>query len=94
MLIGASRYCIPSNDQKANYPPEFSERQDGFHLMTWVHAHLEFTAAFGSECASVAKDGRVHFAHPEEYEIWLREGAPGLFLEELESYVANEPLGA
>jgi hypothetical protein len=94
MLLGASAYCSSSNDRRVRYPPRFAEREDGFHLMTWVQAHLEFTAAYGTERQQVEQGGRIHFAHREEYELWLSEGSPGLFLEELEAYVANEPLGA
>ena len=86
LLLGVSKYSISSESVELTYPASFEDRdRKGFHLMTWVHAHLEFTARFGST-ATEAREGKISFwAHPAEYEEWLEHGAPGVCLEELEA---------
>lgn len=86
LLHGVSKYSVPANAAEIEYPLEFENRDSkGFHLMTWVHAHLEFTAKFGC-LATEGNEGKLfYFAHHAEYEEWLRYGAPGLRLEELEA---------
>lgn len=86
LLLGVSKYSVLANGAEVQYPAEFENRDGkGFHLMTWVHAHLEFTGRFGCLATMGTEGKRVYFAHHAEYEDWLNYGAPGLLPEELEA---------
>lgn len=77
ILLGASELNAAEPSDLA-YPEGYRDSGDGFHLITWVCAHLEFTSEFGLQALDAKRDGRLHFAHPVAYERWLSDGAPGL----------------
>lgn len=86
LLLGISQYSISSESVELTYPASFEARDSkGFHLMTWVHAHLDFTAKYGTTATEAREGKRLFFAHHAEYEEWLDHGAPGVLLEELEA---------
>lgn len=91
MTLGVSRYCRQENDKKLTFPP--IENASALHPVSLAFFHLEFTAKYGTDVLHVEEDGKHWFAYPREYELWLEQGAPGLFLDELEAYVAEEPIG-
>ena len=68
---------------------DYADGEGGFHLITWVCAHLEFTSEFGAEAIEATRDGRFHFAHPTEYQRWLDDGAPGSTLTQVEALAAT-----
>lgn len=86
MLLGVSKYSVPAVSAELAYPAAFENRDSkGFHLMTWVHAHLEFTAKYGATATEAQENEKHFFAYPEAYEEWLSYGAPGVLFEELQA---------
>jgi hypothetical protein len=92
MLLGASKYSRRENDASVKYPESFRRADPQGNVASDAISHLEFTARFGTELASAEEGGRRHFAHPAEFGTWLDHGAPGLFINELEAYIADNPL--
>ena len=92
MKLGISHYCVRANDREVHYPKELERPRPQGNIAEEAFEHLRFTAKYGTDRTSHQENGRSYFAHPEEYEIWLHCGAPGLFLDELEAYVRGERL--
>ena len=90
MTLGVSKYCRPENDKKVSFAPV--NRETALHPASLAYFHLEFTARHGPDALQAEEGGKWEFAYPEEFEVWLGQGAPGLFLEELEAYVAENPI--
>lgn len=54
--------------------------------------HLQFVARLGLNKNEAQEGKRWWFAYPEEFELWLKEGAPGVSVEELLAYINERPL--
>ena len=89
MTLGISKYCRRDNDKRVSFSPANPKE---LHPTSLAFLHLEFTAKYGTDVLEAEEGDRRWFAYPEEFELWLEEGAPGLFLEELEAYVAEHPI--
>lgn len=89
MLLGASEVGGHYDEARIIYPDDYENGEGGFHMITWVCAHLEFTSEFGTDALSATRGGRFHFAHPIEYERWLSDGAPGLSLTQVQAVPAT-----
>ena len=93
MSIGESKYTNPKNNGKSAFPKEFDRPNPEGNVASFAFEHLRYTAKFGDQLESVLDDdGKYHFSYKDEYETWLQFGAPGIFLDELESYLVYEPL--
>ena len=90
MTLGVSKYCRPENDRRVFFPPTADASE--LHPAALAFFHLEFTAQYGSDVLEVEVEGKRWFAYPREYEMWLKQGAPGLFLDELCAYIAECPI--
>ena len=90
IALGVSKYCRSENDRKVVYSP--ATHPSGLHPASLAFMHLEFTSRYGADALQAKERGRLWFAYPQEFELWLEQGAPGLFLEELEAYVAENPI--
>ena len=90
ILLGASQHNAGESSDPV-YPESYRDSGDGFHLITWVSAHLEFTSEFGAMALDATRNGHVHFAHPVAYERWLSDGAPGLSADQVQraAYAAH-----
>ena len=85
LLLGVSDLSGQDEEASSIYPVDYADGEGGFHLITWVCAHLEFTSEFGEAAISATRDGHLHFAHPTEYQRWLSDGAPGLTLTQVQA---------
>ena len=55
-----------------------------------VH-HLRFISEFG-DIPATTKNGRYLFAYPQEFELWLNAGAPGISDQDIREYLKENPL--
>lgn len=84
LLLGVSEHNAGESSDPV-HPGSYRDSGDGFHVITWVCAHLEFTSEFGVLAPDATRDGHLHFAHPVAYERWLSDGAPGLSVDQVKS---------
>jgi len=92
MTLGVSKYCRRENDSKVGFPAEPAPGRFGISPVYLAYYHLEFTARYEAEVLVAGEASKTWFAYPEEFEAWLDAGSPGLFLEELEAYIAENPI--
>ena len=87
MVIGESEFSNKKNDDVAvDYSVLDRPNPEG-NMASFAFEHLRFTAEFGENLTSFKdKEGLFHFAYSYEYEQWLQQGAPGLYLDELEAF--------
>ena len=88
LLLGASERS-GADHEAVTYPSDYSKYKGGYHMITCVCAHLEFTAQFGTAALNATRDGRMYFAHRTEYERWIADGAPGLSLAQVQDEIAS-----
>ncbi|WP_129590582.1 hypothetical protein [Stutzerimonas stutzeri] len=55
-----------------------------------VH-HLRFISEFGNASAAT-KDGKYLITYPQEFELWLDAGAPGISDQDIREYLKENPL--
>ncbi|MGK5060462.1 hypothetical protein ACQ4WY_26355 [Janthinobacterium sp. LB2P49] len=85
IVVGISKY-----NKGEESPIDMSEyEQSAWQLV--IH-HLEYLSKYGDSTPMVEVNGRKWFAHPEQFEIWLELGAPGVALDELQSYLDDFPI--
>lgn len=78
ILLGASSYNALDDEGSQRYPSAYEAHDEkGFHLMTFVIAHLE--RAVGGRGPS----------YPDEFERWLSDGAPGINLAQVDALRAH-----
>lgn len=84
IMEGESPYI---SDLSTGAPDGVAERR------AWAMSqhHLRFVAEFG-DLPTARKDGRILSAYPEDFETWLQFGAPGIAVEDIERYLAANPL--
>jgi hypothetical protein len=84
MLEGTSEFLSPLS---TGVPDQDAERK------AWIMSlyHLRFLADFGEQ-ETVEKDGRLLTPFPDDFECWLRMGAPGIAKEDLEAYLSHHPI--
>jgi hypothetical protein len=54
--------------------------------------HVKFVQKYGSAVDRVVEGNKVFCSRPEEFDEWLRIGAPGVVPSELERYLVENPL--
>jgi len=86
LMEGESKFTLPNSDSGAPVAREDSQ--------AWIEAlyHVRFAARYGDVKERIFDGKHWQSAFPEEFEHWVKIGAPGLNLEELESYLAEFPL--
>jgi hypothetical protein len=87
MLLSISKYCVSALAWKGPV-----SREDGLLTTLAIH-HLDFVARHGVGLKeAVAPKGYVETSHEEEFEQWLKRGAPGLVWEDVLGYLRDHPL--
>ena len=93
MTVGESKYSRKDISREVVYPKEFDRPNPHGHVASFAFEYLLFSAKYGVNVESVEDPkGIYQFSNKEEFEMWLKYGAPGLFLDELEDYLDYEPL--
>ncbi|QXI26201.1 hypothetical protein [Pseudomonas vanderleydeniana] len=72
--------------------PVEEQGQDSRRLRIMAVHHLRFLAEFGSASSGGFKGKRHLIPFPEDFEAWLRTGAPEVALKDLEALLADHPL--
>ena len=84
LMEGESPY---SDDRQADE----LDRDSGRAWSLALH-YVRFVSEFGPVEGRVVRDGKVHQGFPEDFEAWLRMGAPGMSSGELDRYLRDHPL--
>jgi hypothetical protein len=96
LLTGVSPYCrvtpaLPPAEQHTSNEGD-AELWKSHRLWTLAVHHLDFVARHGRDQGEVWEGAILHCAYPEEFEQWLRAGAPGLSSDALTAYLHDHPL--
>jgi hypothetical protein len=97
-LINNNRACdlylIVTGLSEYNRDAKGDEVMDEEEQKLWHVAmtHLEFLSKFGKDKLKAEEDGKHYYAFPEEFDNWVKQGAPGIFEDELSAYLEANPL--